>query len=207
MIKTLLKKIEWRRAQKGEERWWREWLKENPSANDDDWIGTVLRYFELEEGKDFGRNSVLVDIGSGPIGLLTKLKAKERIAVDPLGIESFDKTIIRIKAPGESIPLEDEKSDCVFIYNVLQHVRSPEKVLKEAMRILKTDGQLYLLEQLNLPTDKLHPNSLKLEMFDAWLAANNYKVIKKTKEDDCYFDHPHKPGSGYAVLCLIVTKN
>jgi ubiquinone/menaquinone biosynthesis C-methylase UbiE len=63
-------------------------------------------------------------------------------------------------------------------------------VLQEAMRILKREGQFYLLEQLNLPTDRLHPHSLKLEMFDKWVAENYLKIIKRTKEDDCCFDHP-----------------
>ena len=204
-LKKLKLRLKWLVVQKAEKKWWRKWFKEHPFANDDAWLNTVLSYFELRENENFG-NKTLVDIGSGPIGILVKLKAKKRIALDLLSIESIDKMIERIRAPGEKIPLSDEFADRVFIYNVLQHVISPEKVLEEGTRILKKGGTFYILEQLNLPTDKLHPYSLKVNMFEDWVAKNNFEIIKKTKEDDCYFDHPSVPNSGYSILCLILKK-
>ena len=203
MLEKIVPKLRWHLAQKGEKKWWENWLKEH--QNDDAWLRMVLDYFNLNENQDLA-DKVLVDIGSGPIGILTKLKAKEKIAVDPLPIMSLDKTIKRIKVPGEKIPLPNESVDCIFIYNVLQHVMSPQKVLEEGARILKKGGTFYLLEQLNLPTNKLHPHSLKLEMFEKWISKNNFKILKKAKEDDCYFDHPCVPSSGYSILCLILRK-
>lgn len=164
MFEESIEKLKWLLAQRGEKKWWESWLKEHPSANDDIWLNTVLRYFELKEYEDF-ENKVLVDIGSGPIGILTKFKAREKIAIDPLAIENIDKTIKRIKAPGEKIPLPEETADCVLIYNVLQHVISPEKVLEEGTRILKRGGTFYCHEQLNLPTDKLHPQFFEIGAF------------------------------------------
>lgn len=166
----------------------------------------VLRYFEIKRAEDF-KNKILIDIGSGPTGILTRLQAKEKIAVDPLPIDSTDPSIKRIKARGEEIPLDDQTADCVFLYNVLQHVMMPEKVLDEGLRILKSGGIFYILEQLNLPTDPSHPHSLKLEMFDNWISKNNFKIIKKTVENDCDLNFDQSaPGSGYAVLCLILVK-
>lgn len=201
--KKLCLKLRWKIAQKGERLWWENWFKEH--QNDDAWLNTVLEYFDLKENQDFG-NKTLVDIGSGPIGILTKLRARERIAMDPLPIESVDETIKRIEAPGERIPLLDETADCVFVYNVLQHVIFPEKVLEEGTRILKKGGIFYILEQLNLPTDKMHLHSLRIDMFENWIKRNNFIIIKKTIEKDCYFDHPDEPGSGYSIICLVLKK-
>jgi polysaccharide pyruvyl transferase WcaK-like protein/ubiquinone/menaquinone biosynthesis C-methylase UbiE len=206
LLNKINPKFRWFLAQKYETAFWKDWLKINPGGNDDKWLNAVLNYFELKENQDFG-NATIVDIGSGPIGILTKFKAKERIAIDPLGIESLDKTIKRIKASGEEIPLSDRYADKVFMYNVLQHVRSPEKVLEEGTRILKTGGTFYILDQLNLPTNEGHPNSLKLSLFDKWLKKSNFEIVKKLQEDDCYFEIPKElPGSGYSVLCLILKK-
>lgn len=205
MLNTVLRlipRLRWKIAQKGEAQWWTAWFKEH--ENDDAWLNKLLEYFDLKENQDFGEKT-LVDIGSGPIGVLTKLKAKEKIAVDPLPIESIDKTIKRIMAIGEKIPLPDEEADCVFIYNVLQHVISPEKVLKEGTRILKKGGAFYIAEKLNVPADRLHPHSLKLGMFEKWISDNAFEIIKKMKMEDHSLASP-SPGSGYAALCLILRK-
>lgn len=200
----ILQKLKWKYiTQRGEKYWWENWLKGN--NNDDAWLKVVLDYFNLKEKQDFGEKTI-VDIGAGPIGILTKLKAKKRIVVDPLAVDNSDKKIIRIWASGEDIPLPDKSTSTVFIYNVLQHVISPEKVLEEGTRILKTGGIFYLLEQLNLPTDNLHPHSLKLEMFTKWITRYKFKIIKKRKEKDCCFDQPKVFGFGYSILCLILKK-
>jgi SAM-dependent methyltransferase len=195
----------WQVAQKHEKQFWKQWFFDHPQANDDEWLLTVMRYFEIKENQDF-KDSILVDIGSGPIGILTKIKGQNKIAVDPLEIDSVDNSICRLKAQGEHIPLPQETADFVFIYNVLQHVASPEDVLDEAYRILKRNGICYVLDQLNLPTCYAHPNSLKLELFNHWVSKWNLDVVQKSKEDDCYFDHPSCPGSGYAILYLKVRK-
>jgi SAM-dependent methyltransferase len=192
----------WKMAQKGETTWWRNWLKEHD--NDDQWLMTVMQYFNLHNGQEFDKKTV-IDIGGGPLGLLTKIKAYTKIVIDPLQIDT-DKNLARIRARGENIPLNSGCSDCVFIYNVLQHVVSPLRVLEEGTRILKKGGKFYILEQLNLPSDKLHPHSLKMNMFKNWIDNNHLKILKMTKEEECYFEHPSVPNSDFSILCLIVEK-
>lgn len=87
----MLDNLKWHIAQKAEKLWWKHWFK-NHSGNDDVWLNTVLNYFELREN-DFG-DEAIVDIGSGPIGILTKLKARERITIGPLSIDTTDKYLI-----------------------------------------------------------------------------------------------------------------
>lgn len=195
---------QWNNAQKKEISFWDGWIKKNPNSKDEKWVNQVINYFELKN-KNLNEE-ILIDIGSGPIGILTALNAKEKIAIDPLKINTKDSSIRRINAMGENIPLENEIADKVFIYNLLQHVHCPEDVLKEAYRICKINKYIYILEQLNLPTDSMHPHSLKEEMFENWISKNNFEIVKKNIQKDCYFDHPNEEGSGYCILCLIVKK-
>jgi len=43
---------------------------------------------------------------------------------------------------GESLPFPDESFDIVYSTNVLEHVRDPEKVFSEGLRVLKKEGVL-----------------------------------------------------------------
>jgi SAM-dependent methyltransferase len=104
--------------------------------------------FSLFEGK------IVCEIGAGPLGMIYFADAKARIAVDPLirfyeelGLLSVedDQDVRLIEAGGEAIPeVEDDCVDVVICYNVLDHVHAPERVLREARRILRADGLLYL---------------------------------------------------------------
>lgn len=42
------------------------------------------------------------------------------------------------------LPYEDEKFDSVFIYDVLEHVEEPLKIISEVKRVLKTGGVFYM---------------------------------------------------------------
>lgn len=197
----------WGAAQQGETQYWQEWMAKSSDLSDAQWLLYVLQYFGLADRQSFG-SETLVDIGSGPIGLLTRLQADCRIAVDPLPIDTIDLNILRLKRPGEKTGLPSKIADRVFIYNLLQHVISPDHVLNECSRLLKPNGSAYILEQLNLPTDNEHPHSLKIEMFDQWIARENLQVEQRLIEPDRILSsiNPARPGSGYCVLCLIVKK-
>ena len=199
--------IRWEMAQQGERRFWENWFRSTDDPTDSRWLNRVLQSFGLEENQHF-EEEVIVDIGAGPLGILTKLKAKRKIAVDPLAFDTTDRSIERIKAPGEKIPLDNDVAGRIFIYNVLQHVCSPVKILDEIHRLLKPGGTVYLWEQLNLPANQTHPHSLKLELFEEWLERHHLDVIERIHEHDCYFGEPkYAPGTGYSTLCLIARKN
>jgi SAM-dependent methyltransferase len=99
------------------------------------------------------RRGRVLEIGSGPIGIINFLDWDERYAVDPL--ESFyaqQPSLIRLRNPGatylagsgEQLPIEDTSCALVIIDNVIDHTYAPERILREISRVLEPSGQLYL---------------------------------------------------------------
>lgn len=206
-LKTAFMPFIWKKAQRFERKYWVKLLTDQPNLHESPWYPYVLSYFGLTDGYDFGDETV-VDIGAGPVCALSRVKALQRIAVDPLDYDSLDGTIERIKAQGENTTLPPETAHRVLMYNVLQHVQSPERVLHEVARILKPAGKAYILEQLDEPPSKGHPHMLKLDLFERWVEDNDFMVCKKQIDRDKVLTsvNPDRPGCGVSVLCLIVEK-
>ena len=92
-------------------------------------------------GWDFGDKTV-IDIGGSGQSILLKSKAKRKVVVDP--ILPSDWMMLRYKEAGIEFiqaKAEDFVSEEVFdealIYNVLQHVEDPEKIVKNILSFSK----------------------------------------------------------------------
>lgn len=96
----------------------------------------------------------LLEVGSG-WGLFVALARKQ--AIESYGIEPEEKvyeTSLKIlesyglskdfikKASGEDISFKDNTFDVIYSTMVLEHVKDPEKVIKESIRVLKKGGYL-----------------------------------------------------------------
>jgi ubiquinone/menaquinone biosynthesis C-methylase UbiE len=131
----------------------------------------------------------VLEIGSGPIGIVNFLEWGERYAIDPL--ESFYRqqpSLVKLRNPGatylsgsgERLPLNDASCALVIIDNVIDHTYEPDKIIQEISRVLEPSGRLYLSVNVHtrwgaflhnllavLHIDKGHPytftsNSLRL---------------------------------------------
>jgi len=100
----------------------------------------ILRY--LRNG------DIIVDAGCGNGSQYKydlKNMAKEIIGVDTCDdIEQNDNVTRRLKNSIDNISLSDESVDIIISRYVFEHIKEPEKVLKEFKRILKPDGKIIL---------------------------------------------------------------
>jgi len=170
----------WKKAQAWEENWWgncvntfneekkqliyaqRMGLKTSPNPK------TPYR-FDLK-GKS------ILDIGSGPCSLLLKCENfKQSYAIDPL-MNKYPEWV-RERYNSIGLVCNDEKGedvddypkvDEVWIYNVLEHVDSPKKVIENAKKVGKI---IRLFEWINTKKNPGHPHSLKEKKLDKWLGG------------------------------------
>ncbi len=130
-------------------------------------------------------NHCLADLGCGPgyfairaaelVGAQGMIKA---IDINPERIENLRRTseergvadrIETYIAEGESIPLPDSNVNIALIANVLHELSNPLSYLRDALRIIKNEGELWVIEWQK----KVMPMGPPLEerrSFEEWVA-------------------------------------
>lgn len=78
------------------------------------------------------------------VGARTIAPTNRTILSDAFSEHGVDETIAKVFFEGEKIPYENESFDFVLSEHVLEHIANPIKTLKEWIRVLKTDGVIYL---------------------------------------------------------------
>lgn len=125
-------------------------------------VGRIKNVLSLDDVSSLiNEDSKIVEIGSG-IGtncILTKaLVSSEVYGIEPAPgsykalipcIESFKKCnsnydYTSIQCGGEELPFQDNSIDFIYSFEVLEHVRDPQKMLREIYRVLKKDGIAYI---------------------------------------------------------------
>ena len=170
----------WNTAQKNDFRWYLERMY-SPRINE--WL-PVLDFFKPfldQTGK------VVVEIGCGPTGGLLKfMKAKMRVGVDPLSNQFFSKgfdkinetEILFLNSFGEDVPLVNEFAHVVACIHSLSHAGNPFPVLEEAKRILKSEGELWLMDLLRNSEQCTDDHPFPFEEKDLMTWINDHKFEK-----------------------------
>lgn len=151
------------------------------------------------------QSSRILEIGCGPIGIITYVKYGTRYAIDPL--EDFYKsneTLTKLrdsrvkysKGTAEEIPFDEGFFDLVIIDNVLDHVHNTNAVMSDILRVLKRGGILYLAVNIRtqfgsqfhkvlskLLIDKGHPQSFSALSIRNLISKHEYSLISEWISD------------------------
>lgn len=147
----------------------------------------------------------VLEIGSGPIGIVNFLDWGERYAIDPL--EHFYRTqpslaalrkpgVTYLDGAGEHLPFEDGSCALVIIDNVIDHTYAPRAILEEIRRVLEPDGRLYLSVNVHtawgawlhgvlaaLRIDRGHPYTFTSRTLRQLIAAHAFGVVSEQVDD------------------------
>jgi len=102
--------------------------------------------------KSFSKEASVLDIGAGT-GVMSELAYKcnnelKYVAVDPAeGMLKFAPSFLQTHvATAEELPFEGSSFDAVIMGESLHHLDNPELAFKEIVRVLKTDGKLFIYD-------------------------------------------------------------
>jgi SAM-dependent methyltransferase len=147
----------------------------------------------------------VLEIGSGPIGIVNGLDWGERYAVDPL--ETFYKqqpSLVSLRRPGatyltgtgEQLPFGAGSISLVIIENVIDHTYAPARILNEIARVLHPSGHLYLMVNVHtgwgallhdalaaLRIDKGHPYTFTSRSLRQFLGRHDFTVLIEEVDD------------------------
>jgi SAM-dependent methyltransferase len=151
------------------------------------------------------RTGRVLEVGSGPIGLVNFLEWGDRYAIDPL--EPFFRELpeliklrkggaIYLTGSGERLPLADSSVALIILDNVIDQTYSPDKILEEIYRVLQPGGQLYVCVNVHtglgavlhdvlavLRIDKRHPHTFTGRTLRRLLGSHGFMVVFEQIED------------------------
>lgn len=166
IAESCLTEEQWRNSQRNEA-WF--WQTQKAQGNPEQRHKNVYYKGILEDGctisrdffaQDFTDSSIL-DIGSGPMGILHTIESSQKVAVDSLmdtyraleyKVDEHD--VMSLCMDGEHLFFKHIQFDYVLCLNALDHMKDPGKAIENISNYLKNKGQLLLIVDLR-PEDKL----------------------------------------------------
>lgn len=205
-----ISRTRWLQAQQYERAFWRRravGLEDETGGQLDwyDWKADQLEARLAAVPNPRPRTGRLLEIGSGPIGILSSLEWGERYAIDPL--ELFYRqtpSLTKLRRPGstylagtgERLPFRNASFSLVIIDNVIDHTYAPAKILQEISRVLEASGYLYLAVNVHtrwgalfhtllaaLQIDKGHPYTFTSRTLRRLLARHRFTILSEEIED------------------------
>jgi ubiquinone/menaquinone biosynthesis C-methylase UbiE/DNA-binding transcriptional regulator YhcF (GntR family) len=162
-----------------------------------------------------GRDVLDLGAGEGDLSLLLARYASRVIAVDhspemlrwlneKAAQAGFARCIETVQADLESLPLADGCVDAVFLSQSLHHVSRPELAIDEAVRVLRPDGLLMILDLIK------HDQEWTREQWaDQWLGFDPDELAQWLTRAGLKLKHTEKISGAapdLAVLILVGTK-
>lgn len=190
-------KGKWNIAQDWESKWWNNCIN---TLNEEIKQRTYARLMGLqpiatESGYSYDlKEKHILDIGGGPVSLLLKCLNGYGCVMDPCDYPSWveerykaaginyekrkgeDLLDLLIDYPGEI------KIDEIWLYNVLQHVDDPQKIIEN---IKKAGKMLRIFEWIDTIENIGHPHILTEEKLNNWIGQKG-NIIVLNGENECY---------------------
>jgi SAM-dependent methyltransferase len=128
------------------------------------------------------QGKTILDVGCGPVSMLLRATHGGAVGIDPLLMSEETKA----KYAQANVALHNCKAenyepikvspapqhfDEGWMYNCLQHVDDPDKVMKV---LLQTSGSVRIFEWIDRHADAGHPHTLTVEQFERWLPADDW---------------------------------
>lgn len=134
----------------------------------------------------------ILDIGGGPVSMLLKcvnLTKGESAVIDPCDYPKWiderynEAGIIYKRMKGEDIAVTEPVDifDEVWIYNVLQHVDDPKKIIENAKATSKI---IRIFEWIDNGVSPGHPHDLKESLLNEWLGGEG--KVEQLNEMGCH---------------------
>lgn len=144
-----------------------------------------IRYFHYKYLPKLKKVEKILDIGCGSGELTYEIKERYKNSV-VTGCDLYPRMHNTIKCSAENLIFKNNSFDAVFIFDVLEHLRSPQKALSEVKRVLKRGGTFHLVVPLeknllgiNLRKDPIgHIQQFDLANIKDLMSKNNFKIIK-----------------------------
>lgn len=197
----------WRNAQRYEQGYWEQVANEVEAEGQGrlgsyEWRCDQLIRLLAEAGvPEVGDGSARVlEVGSGPVGVIGFFPASERVAVDPLEefyssrpllVASRNPDVSYRTGAGEALPVEDGWYDMAIIENCIDHVMDMDAVMRGIRRALRPGGYLYLTVNARcrpgyyvhrllsrLQIDPGHPHTFTLSRVHSFLRSECFDVLR-----------------------------
>lgn len=161
-------------------------------------LALKLRSLGLEQLTE-GRARVL-EVGSGPVGVVGFFPAAERLAIDPLEpYYASNATLTALRNPlvayrqgsAEALPCQSARYDLVIMENCIDHVRDVTGAMREIKRALSPSGTLYFTVNCRtkwgfmvhralsrLRVDAGHPHTFTSHRAQQLLRDNGFKTLQ-----------------------------
>lgn len=138
-------------------------------------------------------NKVVLDVGSGPTSMLLRGKnLRNGFVVDPLMMkfpqwirDRYDSANLNwLSSKGEDF--KTPYVDMALIYNVLQHVENPKKLIENVKSLA---DEIRVFEWINVNTDEKHIHKLTAPKLNEWFGTKGIteRIVMENSFTDAWY--------------------